>query len=448
MTSTGPNRRASMILNDTHQASLLSWVASANGENSEFPIQNLPYAAYRAKDSIDAHQIGVAIGEHILPVTRLLGLSDLSTMEREAATACNSPALNPLMALGPRHWRALRQALSRGLRHGSPHQSYLRPALVPIAEAEFAVPARIGDFTDMYTSLDHALNVGRLLRPDNPLMPNFKWLPCGYHARVSSIGVSGQCFLRPKGQILPPGESIPIVTATRRLDYELELAIWIGTGNSLGTPVGLDQASQHVFGLGLLNDWSARDIQAWEYQPLGPLLSKNFATTVSPWVVTMEALEPFRSAWHRDLANPQPISYLESTQNREHGAVDIGLEAWLHTDSMIRAGQPPHLLSKTNFRHNYWTIAQMIAHHTINGCNLCAGDLIGSGTQSGPGAGEFGALIEITQGGKRPVTLPGGEERSFLADGDTVILRARAEREGFRSIGFGDCAGTVLPARV
>lgn len=434
------------MLNDTHQASLLSWVPSANEADSEFPVQNLPYGAFRRKGSGVAHQIGVAICDQILPVTRLLGMADLSTTEREAAAACDSPTLNRLMTLGPRHWSALRQALSRGLRQGSPHHTHLAPALIPIAEAEFAVPAQIGDFTDMYTSLDHALNVGRLFRPDNPLMPNFKWLPCGYHARVSSIGVSGQRFLRPKGQVMPPGESLPIVTATRRLDYELELAIWIGTGNSLGSPIGLDQANQHVFGLGLLNDWSARDIQAWEYQPLGPLLSKNFATTVSPWVVTMEALEPFRSSWHRDSADPQPVYYLESTLNRERGAIDIGLEAWLRTDAMTQAGQPPHRLSKTNFRHNYWTVGQMIAHHTINGCNLCAGDLIGSGTQSGPGAGESGALIELTQGGKRPIMLPGGEERTFLADGDTVIFRARAEREGFRSIGFGHCEGTVLPA--
>lgn len=435
------------MLNDTHQASLRSWVDSANDAECEFPIQNLPYAAFRRKGSRDDHQIGVAIGEQILPVVSLLGLTDLSAIAREAAAACDSPFLNRLMALGPGHWSALRRALSQGLRQGSPHQAHLAPSLVPTIEVEFAVPAQIGDFTDMYTSLDHALNVGRLFRPDNPLMPNFKWLPCGYHARVSSIGVSGQRFLRPKGQVMPAGESTPIVTATRRLDYELELAIWIGTGNPLGEPIGLDHASQHVFGLGLLNDWSARDIQAWEYQPLGPLLSKNFATTVSPWVVTMEALEPFLSPWHRESDDPQPVPYLESTLNRERGAIDIGLEAWLHTAAMAREGKPAHRLSTTNFRHNYWTVAQMIAHHTINGCNLCSGDLIGSGTQSGPGPGESGALIELTQGGKRPITLPGGEERTFLADGDTVILRARAERTGFRSIGFGDCAGTVLPAR-
>ena len=434
------------MLNDTHQASLLSWVASANQADSEFPIQNLPYASFRRAGAESAFKIGVAIGDQILPVTQLLEWSHLSADARAAAAACDAPTLNPLMALGPIHWRALRHALSIALRQGSPAETRLAPSLVPIAEAEFALPAQIGDFTDMYTSLDHALNVGRLFRPDNPLMPNFKWLPCGYHARVSSIGVSGQRFPRPRGQIMPPGESIPVVTTTRRLDYELELAIWIGAGNSLGDSIGIDDANQHVFGLGLLNDWSARDIQAWEYQPLGPLLSKNFATTVSPWVVTMEALEPFMSPWHRDPADPQPVPYLESAQNRDRGAIDIGLEAWLQTEAMARNGDSPHRLSATNFRHNYWSVAQMIAHHTINGCNLCPGDLIGSGTQSGPGAGESGALIELTQGGKRPITLPGGEERTFLADGDTVILRARASRDGFRSIGFGECAGTVMAA--
>lgn len=435
------------MLNDTHQASLLSWVASANQAESEFPIQNLPFASFRRMGTGLPFRIGVAIGDQILPVSNLLEWADLGTDARDAAAASDAPTLNRLMSLGPIHWRALRHAISSALRQGSQCEKLLGPSLVPIAAAEFALPAHIGDFTDMYTSLDHALNVGRLFRPDNPLMPNFKWLPCGYHARVSSIGVSGQRFTRPRGQIMPPGEPSPVVTATRRLDYELELAIWIGGGNALGESIGIDEAKQHVFGLGLLNDWSARDIQAWEYQPLGPLLSKNFATTVSPWVVTMEALEPFLSPWHRDPSDPQPVPYLESEQNRERGAIDIGLEAWLQTEAMARHGHSPYRLSATNFRHNYWSVAQMIAHHTVNGCNLCPGDLIGSGTQSGPGPGESGALIELTQGGKRPITLPGGEERTFLADGDTVILRARAQRDGFRSIGFGECVGTVLPAR-
>ncbi|MFM7570439.1 MAG: fumarylacetoacetase, partial [Betaproteobacteria bacterium] len=344
-------------------------------------------------------------------------------------------------------WRALRLALSQGLREGSPARPTLEPTLIKISQAEFDLPARIGDFTDMYTSIDHAINVGRLFRPDNPLMPNFKWLPCGYHARVSSIGISGQRFVRPTGQLMPPGAATPIVAPTRRLDYELELAIWIGTGNALGEPIPLDAADQHVFGFGLLNDWSARDIQAWEYQPLGPLLSKNFATTVSPWVVTTEALEPFRVAWHRAPDEPQPVGYLESSANRGQGAFDIGLEAWLLTEQMAAAGSRPHRLSATSFRHNYWTVGQMVAHHTVNGCNLCPGDLIGSGTQSGPGPGESGALIEITEGGKRPVALENGESRTFLADGDTVIFRGRAQRAGFRGIGFGECVGTVLPAR-
>jgi fumarylacetoacetase len=435
------------MLNETHDATLQSWVQSANATPCDFPIQNLPYGVFRRAGSSDAFRVGIAIGDCIVPASAIGRLPDASPIAREAAAVCESSSLNGLMALGAPHWRALRLEWSRALRQGSPHQQVLAPALLPIAEAELAVPAQIGDFTDMYTSLDHALNVGRLFRPDNPLMPNFKWLPCGYHARVSSIGVSGQRFVRPKGQLMLPGETKPVVAPTRRLDYELELAIWIGSGNPMGESIALDRAGEHVFGLGLLNDWSARDIQAWEYQPLGPLLSKNFATTISPWVVTMEALEPFRSEWHRDSSDPQPVAYLESATNRERGAYDIALQAWLVTEAMASAGAAAHCLSATNFRHNYWTVGQMIAHHTINGCNLCPGDLVGSGTQSGPGPGESGALIEITEGGKRPVLLENGEQRTFLNDGDTVILRARAERAGFRSIGFGECSGTVLPAR-
>ena len=435
------------MINETHHSSLLSWVASANTPEAEFPIQNLPFCVFRNAGSSEPFRVGVAIGDAIVAPTALGALPGIDPIAREASLACAAPSLNRLMALGPLRWRALRLALSQGLREGSPARPTLEPTLIKISQAEFDLPARIGDFTDMYTSIDHAINVGRLFRPDNPLMPNFKWLPCGYHARVSSIGISGQRFVRPTGQLMPPGAATPIVAPTRRLDYELELAIWIGTGNALGEPIPLDAADQHVFGFGLLNDWSARDIQAWEYQPLGPLLSKNFATTVSPWVVTTEALEPFRVAWHRASDEPQPVGYLESSANRGQGAFDIGLEAWLLTEQMAAAGSRPHRLSATSFRHNYWTVGQMVAHHTVNGCNLCPGDLIGSGTQSGPGPGESGALIEITEGGKRPVALENGESRTFLADGDTVIFRGRAQRAGFRGIGFGECVGTVLPAR-
>lgn len=435
------------MINETHNPSLQSWVASANTADSEFPIQNLPFCVFRALGSSEPFRVGVAIGDKIVSPSALATLPSVDPTAREAALVCGDPSLNRLMALGPSRWAALRLALSQTLREGSPARSAIEPTLLNISQAEFDLPARIGDFTDMYTSIDHAINVGRLFRPDNPLMPNFKWLPCGYHARVSSIGISGQRFVRPTGQLMPPGASTPIVEPTRRLDYELELAIWIGAGNPLGEPITLDAASQHIFGFGLLNDWSARDIQAWEYQPLGPLLSKNFATTISPWIVTTEALEPFRVAWHRASEDPQPVAYLESTANRAQGAFDIGLEAWLLTEQMAATGSRPHRLSATSFRHNYWTVGQMIAHHTVNGCNLCPGDLIGSGTQSGPGPGESGALIEITEGGKRPVVLDNGESRTFLADGDTVIFRGRAQRAGFRAIGFGECVGTVLPAR-
>jgi fumarylacetoacetase len=434
-------------MNETHDAALRSWVGSANEAHSEFPIQNLPYAAFRDKRADKPFQIGVAIGNQILPLEALTGLKNLSSLAAQAARAGRSAVLNDLMECGPAAWGALRLSLSRNLRDGADAQSALSGELIPMSEAEFAVPVRIGDFTDMYTSIDHALNVGRLFRPDSPLMPNFRWIPCGYHARVSSIGVSGQRFARPGGQILPPGASEPIFSASRRLDYELELAIWIGQGNALGNSIPLDQAEQHVFGISLLNDWSARDIQAWEYQPLGPLLSKNFATTVSPWVITMEALEPFRVPWTRAPQDPQPLAYLESAANRAAGALDIQVESWLLSEAMTHSGLSPFRLSASSFRHCYWSVAQMIAHHTVNGCNLQVGDLIGSGTQSGPGPGEAGALIEISKGGKEPLALPSGESRTFLEDGDTVILRAACRREGYRSIGFGECAGTVLPAR-
>lgn len=436
------------MINETHDPALRSWVAAANDSASEFPLQNLPFAAFRRRHSKDAFRIGVGIGDHILPAGALVSSMHLPDAAAPAAAACHSPVLNALMQCGPQAWSALRLALSRALREDSPQQSSLAASLTHLSEAEFAVPAQIGDFTDMYTSLDHALNVGRLFRPDNPLMPNFRWIPCGYHARVSSIGISGQRFHRPRGQLMLPGAAAPVCEPTRRLDYELELAIWVGGGNALGNSIALDDADGQVFGIGLLNDWSARDIQAWEYQPLGPLLGKNFATTVSPWVVTMEALEPFRVPWLRAADDPQPLPYLESRSNREHGAIDIRLETWLLTATMRERGIEAQRLSSTSFRHCYWTVAQMVAHHTINGCNLQPGDLIGSGTQSGPGPGEAGALIELSEGGRKPVSLSHGEIRTFLEDGDTVILRGRCERDGFRSIGFGECAGSVLPALV
>ncbi len=348
------------------------------------------------------------------------------------------------MEQGSHAWSGLRLFLSEVLRDNS----RLRPTLVPQRDAEHAVSARIGDYTDFYASVHHATAVGRLFRPDNPLLPNYKWVPIGYHGRASSIRVSGQEFPRPVGQLMPPGAPAPFVAPTRRLDYELEVGIFVGVGNALGTPVPLAQAEAHVFGVCLLNDWSARDIQAWEYQPLGPFLAKNFATTISPWIVTMEALEPFRAPWTRPSEDPQPLPYLEGAGVRAAGALDIQLGVWLESERMRASGQEPLRLSRSTFRDSYWTLAQLVAHHSVNGCNLEPGDLLGSGTQSGPGGvEEAGSLLELSDGGKRPLTLPSGETRTFLADGDRIIFRGWCEREGSARIGLGECAGVVLPVR-
>jgi fumarylacetoacetase len=285
-----------------------------------------------------------------------------------------------------------------------------------------------------------------LFRPDNPLLPNYKWVPIAYHGRAGSIRVSGQEFRRPHGQVKPAGAEPPQLAPTRRLDYELEVGVFIGTGNALGQPVSIDRAERHVFGLCLLNDWSARDVQAWEYQPLGPFLAKNFATTLSPWIVTLEALVPYRTSWSRSTGDPQPLAYLDSPYVRQSGAIDMQLEAYIETARMRAAGAPPHRLSHSNFRHSYWTVAQMVAHHTVNGCNLEPGDLLGSGTQSGPAADEAGSLLELTGGGKQPLTLASGETRTFLADGDRVTLRGGCESTQYARVGFGEAAGTVLPA--
>jgi len=437
-----------MILDETHDPDARSWVASAQAEDCDFPLQNLPMAVFRRAGTNEAFRGGIAIGDRILDIGRVHGDGHFSADAAVAAAHAAQPELNGLMALGPRYWKALRRAVSGLLREDAPAREALAGCLVEQAAAEYRVPARIGDYTDMYASIHHATNIGRLFRPDNPLMPNFQWLPVGYHGRASSIGVSGQAFPRPRGQTMAPGASAPTFGECRRLDYELEVGIWIGTGNAQGEPIALDDADSHVFGLCLLNDWSARDIQAWEYQPLGPFLAKNFATTISPWIVTLDALAPFRAAWTRPADHPQPLPYLESDANRARGGFDLQLEALIETAAMRERGEAPARLSRTTFAHSYWSVAQMIAHHTVGGCNLAPGDLLGSGTQSGPAdEGEAGALIELSVGGTRPVKLPSGEERTFLADGDRVVFRGWCERPGAARIGFGECAGTVLPAR-
>lgn len=431
------------MLNETHDPKLRSWVESANVSTADFPVQNLPFAVFRRAGSSEEFRGGVAIGDEILD---LAAASRFGVWEPTVARTLSSASrsrLNDLMASGPQAWSALRLALSRALRTGSEMESALRPCLVPQSRAHYSLPARIGDYTDFYISVYHATTVGKLFRPDNPLMPNYKWLPIGYHGRSSSIILSGEDFARPKGQV---GAPTPTLGPSRRLDYELELGLFVGSGNALGSRIDIAAAESHVFGLCLLNDWSARDIQAWEYQPLGPFLGKNFATSISPWIVTLEALEPYRLAWERPAADPQPLPYLDSPHVRSSGAIDIQLEVHLQSDAMRRAGHSATRLARTSFKHAYWTIAQLIAHHTVNGCNLQPGDLLGTGTQSGPGPSEVGSLIELSAGGKQPFALPNGETRSFLEDGDTVIMRGFCERAGAPRIGFGEVTACVLPS--
>jgi fumarylacetoacetase len=434
-------------LNETHDPALKSWVASANQAGADFPIQNLPFAIFRRKGSGEAWRGGVAIGDQILDLAAAAGSAAFTGAVQGAVKAGAQDKLNALMALGSSAWSGLRLALSRALREGSAQQSALQACLVAQGTVEYDVPARIGDYTDFYTSVHHASNIGKLFRPDSPLTPNYTWIPIGYHGRASSVVMSGTQLRRPVGQTMPPGATQPVVGPTKRFDIELELGIFLGTGNELGEPIAITQADDHVFGICLLNDWSARDIQAWEYQPLGPFLAKSFGTTISPWVVTMEALAPYRVPFAHPPEDPQPLPYLDSPANRTEGAIDIQLQVGLKTAAMQKAGLPDTSICKTSYRHAYWTVAQMVAHHTVNGCNLQPGDLFGSGTLSGPTLDQAGALIELTQGGKAPLQLPNGEQRVFLEDGDSVTLRGWCEKPGAARIGFGECVGTVLPAR-
>ena len=432
-------------LNETHDPALTSWVVSANTGNTDFPIQNLPFCVFRRAGAEEAFRGGVAIGDQVLDLAAAgVAFADAAPAAREAASLASHDTLNALMAAGPQAWSALRLALSRLLRSSATARPEL---LVAQQDAEYALPATIGDYTDFYSSIHHATAVGKLFRPDNPLLPNYKWVPIGYHGRSSTIGVSGKDFHRPRGQTRSASEGEPEFGPSRRLDYELEIGIFVGGGNPQGEPIAAGEAEQHVFGLCLLNDWSARDLQAWEYQPLGPFLSKNFASTISPWIVTLEALAPYRTVWQRDEGDPQPLPYLDYPALRDAGGFDIELEVLLETEKMRREGQAPARLSQSNFRHSYWTVAQLLAHHTVNGCALRPGDLLGSGTQSGPDAEEAGSLLELTVGGKKPLLLPNGEERMFIEDGDRIVMRGWAARAGRQRIGFGEVAATVLPAR-
>ncbi|APW42625.1 fumarylacetoacetase [Rhodoferax saidenbachensis] len=416
----------------THDPATLSWVESANDPATDFSIQNLPFGRFR-RNALEPWQIGVAIGDQVLDL-HAVGLIDHLDMQR-------------LMAAPVTERRALRLSLWEGLRAGSALQKVWSQALLRQSEVEMGLPCEVGDYTDFYTGIHHATTVGKLFRPDNPLLPNYKWVPIGYHGRASSIGASGQQFHRPQGQTLKPGAAVPDFGPSARIDYELEIGAWVAGGNGLGEPVAMAQAEDYIFGLTLLNDWSARDVQAWEYQPLGPFLAKNFATTVSPWMVTLDALAPFRADFERPAHDPQPMAYLDSAHNRAAGALDVQLEVWLQTPAMLAAGNPGQRLSTSNMRDAYWTLAQLLTHHTVNGCNLRSGDILGTGTLSGPAPEQGGSLLELTQGGKMPLTLANGETRTFLQDGDTVILRGYCTRAGVRRIGFGECRGTLLAAR-
>ena len=427
------------MIDATHDASRQSWVASANG-HAEFPIQNLPFGVFSPLG--DRPRGGVAIGDAILDLEA--AIPHLGRAARAAAEAASGATLNPLLALGAAERRALRAALADLLDAAAP----ARPDLLHrAADCTLHLPARIGDYTDFFAGIHHANNTGRQFRPDNPLLPNYKYVPVAYHGRASSVVASGAPVRRPNGQRKPAAETVPTFGPSRNLDYELELGIWVGPGNRLGEPIPIGEASAHVAGYCLLNDWSARDIQGFEYQPLGPFLGKNFCTTVSPWIVTPEALAPFRIAQPpRPEGDPAPLAYLWDAADQRGGGLDISLEVLLLTPGLRERGLAAHRLTRSSARHLYWTVAQMVAHHTGGGCNLQPGDLFGSGTISAPSEDGFGSLLEITNGGRQPLALASGETRRFLEDGDEIILRGWCEAPGAARIGFGDCRGTVVPA--
>jgi fumarylacetoacetase len=432
----------------SHADTRRSWIASANG-HPDFPLQNLPLGIFSPAGGTPRG--GVAIGEQIFDLKLATSAGLFDGAAATAAEAASADSLNAFFALGAGPRRALREQLQTLLAEGSAAQARLQALgadLLPAqADCQMHLPARVGDYTDFYVGIHHANNVGRLFRPDNPLLPNYKHVPIGYHGRASSIGVD-QRFPRPVGQQRPAAEGQPPEFGPcKRLDYELELGIFVGTGNPQGNRIPIEEAEAHVFGLCLFNDWSARDLQAWEYQPLGPFLAKNFASTISPWIVTYEALAPFREQFTRPVDDPQPLPYLSSAANSNEGALNVQMKVLLTTEQSRAKGAAPALLSSSNFRDSYWTIGQLIAHHTVNGCNLQPGDMFGSGTMSGPSPSEAGSLLELTEGGKKPLELPWGEKRTFLQDGDQVIFRGECVKAGYPHIGFGECVGTVLPAR-
>lgn len=426
----------------THEANARSWVAGA-ADHPDFPVQNLPFGVFSAAGSLP--RCGVAIGDHILDLAAAAGI--LPSAAADVASSGAAASLNPVFAHGAAGVDELRKAVFSILTDASRHDE-VTPLLVQADACEMYLPFEIGDYTDFYTGIHHAENIGRQLRPDNPLMPNYKYVPIGYHGRSSSIRPSGVDVRRPLGQTKAPDAATPPVYGpTRRLDYELEMAIWVGKGNSLGQPIAIGDAGGHIAGLSLLNDWSARDVQAWEYQPLGPFLAKNFHSTVSPWVVTAQALAPFRVAQPaRADSDPAPLPHLWDASDQAAGAFAIMMDVRMRTAKMRAENRPAFQLSKGSMTAMYWTPAQLIAHHASSGCNLAIGDLLGTGTLSGSDKASMGSMMEISLGGREPIGLPGGETRIFLEDGDEVVMGAYAEREGFRRIGFGECRACVVGA--
>jgi fumarylacetoacetase len=435
----------------TLDPALRSWVESANDPRSEFPIQNLPFGVFRRKGTSEPARVGVAIGESVLD---LAALHEAKLFEATAVDGENvfaRDALNDFMAMGRRAWRSVRERVSDLLSEDNTavraDKALHARALLPMSAVEMLLPARVGDYTDFYASVHHATNVGSMFRPDNPLLPNYKHVPIGYHGRASSLVVSGAPVKRPCGQTKADDAGEPVYGPSRLLDYELEMGFFVGQGNDLGTTIPIDRAEERIFGLALVNDWSARDIQKWEYQPLGPFLAKSFATTVAPWVVTLDALAPFRTGGAmRFEGDPQPLAYLRPGSPDQAWGLDITVEVWLRSAQMRERSVPEILISRGSFKHMFWTITQMLTHHASNGCNMRPGDLLASGTISGPEPDSRGCLLERTWRGTEPIRLPTGEERKFLADGDEVIVRGYCMKDGARRIGMGECRGVVMPA--
>jgi fumarylacetoacetase len=422
---------------------VMSWVESANEPGADFPLQNLPYGVFSHNGET---RIGVAIGDEVLDLRGCARQGLLRELDQDAIKACTEEALNDLMALGSETWSGLRSQLTALLAASadSATKARMQPLLVPMRNVQMQLPAQIGDYTDFYASIYHATRVGKLFRPDNPLLPNYKYVPIGYHGRASSIVVSGTDVRRPHGQTKSPTADEPTFGRSRSLDYELEVGIFVGPGNPLGQSIPIDKAEQHIFGLCLLNDWSARDIQSWEYQPLGPFLAKNFATSISPWIISMEALAPYRvPAAVRPEGDPAPLAYLTSSDSI-HAGFDVTLDVFLQSEEMRQAGIHPVRLSHGNLRDLYWTPSQLLTHHASSGCNMRPGDLLATGTISGPEEGSEGCLLEMKHRAE-PLKLPTGEIRAFLEDGDQVIFCGYCESPGLPRIGFGECIGRILP---